>query len=85
MKRGSLLLKTIELPTRFVRRLLQGSMFCTVVIVIFLFIIRFPKFCLKFQSAENVSLVRDVLWRSRTRKFMYKHEIIWAKIGDSRI
>ena len=28
--------------------------------------IRFPKFCLSFQPAENVSLDRDVLCRSRT-------------------
>ena len=32
--------------------------------------IRFPKFCLSFQSAKNRLLDRDVLWRSRTRSFM---------------
>ena len=39
MERGSLLVKKIELPTSFDRRLFQGSMFCTMVIVIVLFII----------------------------------------------
>ena len=39
MERRSLLVKTIKLPMRFARTLLQGSMFCTTVIVIFLFII----------------------------------------------
>ena len=39
MESGNLLVKTIELPTRFARRLLQGSTLCAMVIVIFLFII----------------------------------------------
>ena len=81
-KRRSLLVKTIELTMGFAQRLLQGSMLCTMVIVIFLFIIiwchisnltseiRFPKFCLSFQSAENVSVGRDLLWRSRAMSFM---------------
>ena len=38
-KRRSLLVKTIELTMGFAQRLLQGSMLCTMVIVIFLFII----------------------------------------------
>ena len=32
--------------------------------------IRFPKFCWSFQSAQNVLLHEDILWRSRTRSFM---------------
>ena len=39
MERGNLSVKMIELPVRFARRLLQGSILCTMVIVIFLFII----------------------------------------------
>ena len=41
METGNLLVKTIELPRRFARRLLQGSIFCTTVIVIFLIVILF--------------------------------------------
>ena len=37
--RGNLLVKKIELPTRFTQRLLQGSILCTKLIMIFLFII----------------------------------------------
>ena len=33
MGRGYFLVKTIELPTRFARRLLQGSMLCKIVFV----------------------------------------------------
>ena len=39
MERGNLLVKTNELPSRFARRLLQGSILCAIVIIIFLFII----------------------------------------------
>ena len=39
METGNFLLNTIELPTRFARRLLQGSILCTMMIMIFLFII----------------------------------------------
>ena len=38
MERVSLLVKTIELLTCFARRLLQGTILCTMVIMIFLFI-----------------------------------------------
>ena len=39
MDRETLLVKTIELPMRFAQRLIQGSMFYTMVIVIFFFTI----------------------------------------------
>ena len=39
MERGNLSVKTIELLTSFAIRLLQGSILCTIVTVIFLFII----------------------------------------------
>ena len=39
MAGGNLLVKTFELTTRFARRLLQGSILCIVVIMIFLLII----------------------------------------------
>ena len=40
------------------------------IIILFNVIIRFPKFCLSFQSAKNVLLDTDVMWRSRTKSFM---------------
>ena len=48
MERGNLLVKVIELPKRFARRFLQGSILYTMVIVIFLFIIIL--FDVKFRS-----------------------------------
>ena len=39
MERENLLVKMIELPTNFARRLLQSSILCTIAIMIFLFII----------------------------------------------
>ena len=37
MEKGNLLVNTIELPMHFIQRLFQGSILCTMVIVIFLF------------------------------------------------
>ena len=37
MERGNLLVKTIEVPMHFARRLLQGKILCAMVTVIFLF------------------------------------------------
>ena len=34
---GKFVSKTVKLPTRFTRRLIQGSILCTMVTVIFLF------------------------------------------------
>ena len=70
MERGNLLVKAIELATYFARRLLQGSMFCTTVIVIFLFIIilfdvifRIERQKLDFLSfADHSSLLKMCRW-----------------------
>ena len=70
MDRGSLLVKTIGIATRFARRLFQGSMFCTTVIVIFLIIIvlfdiifRVKRQKLDFLSfADYSSLLRMCRW-----------------------
>ena len=86
MEKGNLFAKTIELLTRFAQRLLQGSYYvqwrngdCDLLIYDYIISrhisnltseIRCPKFGLSFQSTKNVSLDRDVLWKSRPRSFM---------------
>ena len=59
MERGKLLVKTIELRTCFARILLLGSMPCTMVIVIFLFIIILFDFVfwIKRQKLDFLSFV----------------------------
>ena len=60
---GSLLVKTIELPTRFTRRLLQGSMFFLFIIILFDVIFRIERQKLDFLSfADHSSLLKMCRW-----------------------
>ena len=77
---GCLLVKVIELPTRFARRFLQGSMLCTIVFMRLFIrilcdvmyrverqILKFSKFVDDSSLFNKVSLERDELWRSKIR------------------